>query len=313
MELRPLGRSGLQVSLLGLGCNNFGSRIDKDASDEVVRASLDAGLTHFDTADVYGGGRSEEFLGAALRGHRDDVVIATKFASPTGEGPYHRGASRKHVVQACEASLRRLGTDYIDLYYQHRPDPLTPVDETLGVLDDLVHQGKVRYVASSNFAGWQIAQAEHEARERGTVRFVASQSEWSLLERGVEAEVVPACSAYGIGVVPFFPLASGLLTGKYRRGAPAPEGTRLASDRFAPLATDEAFDVVERLEALGEKHGRTLLEIAIGWLAAQPVVPSVLVGATRPEQVLANAAAAEVRLSPEEVGAIAEATSTQSR
>lgn len=296
--------------MLGLGCNNFGMRIDEGASAKVVQACLDAGVTFFDTSDSYGAGKSEEYLGKALKGVRDDVVIATKFASPMGEGPYRAGASRKYLVTACERSLRRLGTDFIDLYYQHWPDPETPVDETLAALDDLVRAGKVRYVASSNFAGWQIARAEHLARELRTIHFVASQSHWSLLQRGVEAEVVPACKAYGIGVIPYFPLASGLLTGKYRRGEPPPEGTRLAaSERFASMATDEAFDKVEALERLAKEHGRTLLEVAIGWLAASPVVPSVLVGATRPEQVAANAAAAEVQLTKEELGAIDEATS----
>lgn len=309
MEMRTVGRSGLEVSVIGLGCNNFGSRIDEDAARRVVAACHDAGVTFFDTADIYGGGKSEEYLGRALRGRRDDVVVATKFSGRTGEGPYGAGASRKHVIAACEASLRRLGTDYVDLYYQHFPDPKTPVDETLGALADLVHVGKVRYVASSNLAGWQIAEAEHVARDRGTPRFVASQSEWSLLERGVEAEVVPACTAYGIGVVPYYPLASGLLTGKYRRGEPPPEGTRLArTGRYEELATDRVFDTIDRLLELGQKGGWTLLEMAIGWLVGQPAVASVLVGATGPEQVTANAAAAVAsRFSPDELRAIADA------
>ncbi|MGH8982216.1 MAG: aldo/keto reductase [Acidimicrobiales bacterium] len=310
MELRTVGRSGLQVSVLGLGCNNFGFRIDEGESAKVVQACLEAGVTFFDTSDSYGAGKSEEYLGKALKGERDDVVIATKFSSRTGDGPYRAGASRKYLVAACERSLRRLGTDYIDLYYQHWPDPQTPVGETLAALDDLVRAGKVRYVASSNFAGWQVAQAEHVAREQRTVHYIASQSHWSLLERGIEAEVVPACLEYGIGVVPFFPLASGLLTGKYRRGEPPPEGTRLAaSERFASMATPEAFDKVEALERLAKEHGRNVLDLAIGWLAASPAVPSVLVGATRPEQVVANAAAAGVTLSAEELGAIDDATS----
>jgi aryl-alcohol dehydrogenase-like predicted oxidoreductase len=308
MELNALGRSGLQVSVLGLGCNNFGMRIDGEASAQVVRAALDAGVTFFDTADSYGSGKSEEFLGTALRDHRDDVVIATKFASPTGEGPYRGGASRKHLMAACEASLRRLGTEYIDLYYQHRPDPQTPIEETLDGLDDLVRSGKVRYIACSNFAGWQVAEAEHVARARSGARFIANQSEWSLLRRGIEKEVVPACVACGLGVVPFFPLASGLLTGKYTRGEPPPEGTRLSNAAFfSRVATDEAFDTVERLTAVAESLGRSLLDVAIGWLAAQPSVPSVLVGATSPEQVASNAAAAEVQLAPDEVRAIDEA------
>ncbi len=309
MDLRTVGRSGLQVSVLGLGCNNFGSRVDEDVARAVVRASLDAGVTFFDTSDSYGEGRSEEYLGRALGGHRDGVVVATKFGSPVGDGPYDAGASRKHLVAACEASLRRLGTDYVDLYYQHFPDPKTPVDETLETLDALVRAGKVRYAACSNFAGWQVVEAEYVARARGTTRFVANQYQWSLLERGIEIEVVPACAAYDVAVVPFFPLASGLLTGKYERGKPPPEGTRLASSpRFQRVATTEAFDALDRLGVVGEKTGRSLLELAVGWLAAQPVVPSVLVGATKPEQVEANAAAAQVVLSAEEIAAVSEAT-----
>lgn len=307
MELRTVGNSGLEVSVLGLGCNNFGSRIDEGESAKVVQACLDAGITFFDTSDSYGAGKSEEYLGKAVERVRDDVVIATKFSSRTGEGPYRAGASRKYLVAACERSLRRLGTDYIDVYYQHWPDPKTPVGETLAALDDLVRAGKVRYVASSNFAGWQIARAEHVARECRTSHFVASQSHWSLLERGIESEVVPACEAYGIAVIPYFPLASGLLTGKYRRGEPPPEGTRLASsERFASLATDEAFDKVEALERLADAYGHSLLEVAIGWLCAQRVVASVLVGATRPDQVTVNAAATDVVMTNEELGAIGE-------
>lgn len=309
MDLRTVGRSGLQVSVLGLGCNNFGSRIDEDAARAVVQASLDVGVTFFDTADSYGEGRSEEYLGRALGEHRDEVVVATKFGSRVGDGPYDAGASRKHLVAACEASLRRLGSDYVDLYYQHVPDPKTPVDETLETLDALVRAGKVRYAACSNFAGWQVVEAEYLARERGTTRFVANQYEWSLLERGIEIGVVPACAAYDVAVVPFFPLASGLLTGKYERGKPSPEGTRLASSpRFQRVATTEAFDALDRLAVIGEKSGRSLLELAVGWLAAQPVVPSVLVGATKPEQVEANAAAAQVVLGAEEIAAVSEAT-----
>jgi aryl-alcohol dehydrogenase-like predicted oxidoreductase len=307
VELHTVGRSGLKVSGLGLGCNNFGGRLDEPGSVDVVRACLDTGVTFFDTADIYGDGRSEEILGRALGGHRDEVVVATKFSG--GEGPYLGGASRKVVVAACERSLRRLGTDYVDLYYQHFPDPDTPATETLGALDDLVGSGKVRYVATSNFAGWQIAEAEHVARANGWSRPVACQSEWNLLRRGAEAEVVPACAAYGIGVVPYFPLASGLLTGKYRRGEAAPKGTRLGNSAlFASWATTAVFDMVERLDAIGRQYGRSLLELAVGWLAAQPTVPSVLVGATKPAQVAANVEAVSVRLSAEELAVVSEAT-----
>ena len=305
--MRNVGRSGLQVSVVGLGCNNFGSRIDEEQSAAVVRACLEAGITFFDTADVYGQGASEEFLGRAVAGVRDEVVVATKFGAPTTRRP---GGSRRNVLAACEDSLRRLGTDYIDLYYLHFPDPRTPITETLDALDDLVRGGKVRYVGSSNFAGWQVAQADHVARERGRARFVASQAEWSLLRRLIEREVVPACSAYGIGVVPYFPLASGLLTGKYRRGEPFPEGSRLSrSPTFQRMATDETFDTVERLAAVAHTMGRSLLEVAVAWLLHQPVVASVIAGATTPEQVRANAATAEVSLTPEEVRALADAAS----
>lgn len=307
MDTRNVGRSGLQVSAVGLGCNNFGSRLDEERSASVVAASLEAGVTFFDTADVYGQGASEEFLGRALAGVRDQVVVATKFGSPMGG---RQGGSRRNVLAACEASLRRLGTDYIDLYYLHFPDPATPVTETLDALDDLVRAGKVRYVGSSNFAGWQVARADHVARERRGTRFVATQAEWSLLRRGTEREVVPACTAYGIGVVPYFPLASGLLTGKYRRGEPFPEGSRLSrSAAFQRMATDETFGALERLAASARAMGRSLLEVAMAWLLHQPTVPSVIAGATTPEQVRANAATAEVTLSPEEVQALSEAAS----
>lgn len=311
MEFRNLGRSGLKVSVLGLGCNNFGARLDVEGTATVVHATLDAGISFFDTANTYGAGKSEEYLGKALAGHnRDELVVATKSGMKAGEGPYGSGASRKHMTSECEKSLRRLGMDYIDLYYLHAPDPSTPIDETLAAMDDLVRSGKVRYIGSSNLAGWQVAEAEYVARERGTSRFIASQSEWSLVKREVEAEVVPACLAYGIGVVPYFPLSSGLLTGKYTRGEAPPEGTRLAgSVYFQAMATDEVYDAVDRLRQVAEAMGRSLLELAIGWLIGQPVVPSVLVGATRPEQVKANAEAAEVRFTPDELDAIAAAAS----
>jgi aryl-alcohol dehydrogenase-like predicted oxidoreductase len=308
MEYRQLGRSGLTVSAVGLGCNNFGMRIDADASAEVVAQSIESGITFFDTAEMYGGGKSEEFLGAALGKQRDDVVIATKFGGPKGPGPGQAPGSRRNVIRACEESLRRLGTDYIDLYYQHYPDPLTPIDETLEALSDLVGQGKVRYVASSNVAGWQIADADHTAVDRGLPRFVGCQIEWSLLNRAVETEIVPACRRYGVGVVPYFPLASGLLTGKYTRGEDFPEGSRLgASSYFASVATDANFDRVERLTAAAEGRGHTILELAICWLLAQDGVSSVLTGATKAEQVVANVAAASWRMDADDLAAVNEA------
>lgn len=292
MEYRQLGRSGLTVSAVGLGCNNFGMRIDADQAKAVVHAALDAGITFFDTAEMYGGGKSEEFLGAALAGHRHEAVVATKFGG-AGSGGVHSPGSRANVIRACDDSLRRLGTDHIDLYYQHYTDPNTPVEETLEALTDLVAQGKVRYIASSNVDGWMIADADHLARERGLQRFTGCQVEWSLLHREVETEVVPACKHFGIGIVPYFPLASGLLTGKYRRREPFPEGSRLASlPYFASVATDENWDKVERLTAAAAARGHTILELAVSWLLGQDGVSSVLTGATGAEQVTANVAAA---------------------
>jgi aryl-alcohol dehydrogenase-like predicted oxidoreductase len=301
MEIRKTGRSGLGVSVLGLGCNNFGMRIGADESRAVVTAALEAGITFFDTAQMYGGGKSEEFLGAALAGHRDDVVIATKF------GRAEVGGSRSEIIRSCEGSLRRLGTDYIDLYYQHYVDRTTPIDETLAALTQLVEQGKVRYLGSSNVAGWHVAEADHTARETGSERFVACQMEWSLLSRAVEAEVVPACRRYGLGMVAYFPLASGLLTGKYRRGQEAPAGTRFAEmPYFAGVATDQNWDKVERLENFAEQHGKALTDLALGWVASQPETASVLVGATKPEQVAANAAAIDWHLTADELKEVAE-------
>jgi len=302
---RNVGRSGLITSVVGLGCNNFGQRLSEEDSRVVVQTALDAGYTMFDTSDSYSNGASEQILGAALGKQRDDVVIATKFASPMGEGPYRKGASRRYIMQACEASLTRLGTDYIDLYYQHRPDPLTPIEETLTALDDLVRQGKVRYIASSNYAGWQVADAEHLAAAAHSSRFVASQFEWSLLARSAEAELVPACRHFGVGAIPYFPLASGLLTGKYRRDEAFPADSRLANwSFFASMATPERFDQIDRLAAFAREHGRTLVELAMSWMAGRPEVSVVLAGATRPEQVRANAAAIDWQLSAEDYAAV---------
>jgi aryl-alcohol dehydrogenase-like predicted oxidoreductase len=303
-----MGRSGLEVSTIGLGGNNFGARMDVGQVQAVVHAALDEGMTFIDTAEAYSNGASEELLGAALRDRRDEAVIATKFGMSAAPG----GApgSRSNVLRACEASLRRLGTDRIDLYYLHRPDPTTPVEETLDALSELVRQGKVRYVGGSNMAGWQVADADHLARRHGLQPFVADQVEWSLLARDVEAEVVPACEHFGVGIVPFFPLASGLLTGKYRRDEEPPAGTRLAGrSRFARVLTDTNFDKVERLTAVAEQGGRTLLELALGWLLSQSSVSSVLAGATSPDQVRANAAASAWRLDADELAAVEAALS----
>lgn len=311
MRHLPLGSSGLQVSAIGLGCNNFGGRLDARATRTVVDAALDAGITLLDTADIYGGaGGSETHLGEALKGRRDQVVLATKFGYDgvdMGYGPAAGSrAGRAYIRRAVEASLTRLQTDHIDLYQLHSPDPAVPVAETLAALTELVAEGKIRYIGHSNFSGWQLAEAAHVARETGAAPFVSAQNEWSLLQRSAERELVPAALHYGVGVLPYFPLANGLLTGKIRRGAPVPAGSRLEG-RDAYL-TDERLDIVEALAALADKHGRTVLELAIGWLSAQPGCASVIAGATSAEQVRANAAVADRPLDAEllaEVDAVA--------
>jgi aryl-alcohol dehydrogenase-like predicted oxidoreductase len=304
MEHRSMGRSGLLVSEVGLGCNNFGASMDAARVEAVVRRALDEGVTFFDTAESYSKGVSEEMLGAALGRRRDEAVVATKFGA-RAPSPSMAAASRANVVRACDDSLRRLGTDHIDLLYLHRPDPLTPVEETLSALDALVRSGKVRYVAASGLAGWQVADAEHLARTIGAERYVANQIEWNLLTRDVESEVVPACRHFGVGIVPYFPLASGLLTGKYRRGVDPPEGTRLAGGSyFSRVLTDENFDKVERLTAFASAAGRSLLELAIGWLLSQDGVASVIAGATSPEQLVANVEASTWHLTADELAAV---------
>jgi aryl-alcohol dehydrogenase-like predicted oxidoreductase len=293
MCYRPLGCSGLVVSLVGLGCNNFGGRIDLDRSGAVVEAALDAGVTLFDTADIYGNyGGSETILGEMLAGRRDQVVLATKFGMDmhgANGADYGARGSRRYIRRAIEASLRRLRTDHVDLYQYHQPDGITPVEETLQAMSELVTEGKVRYLGSSNFAAWQVAEADWTSRQRGLARFISAQNQYSLLDRSVEAELVPACERYGIGILPFYPLANGLLTGKYRRGEPAPPGTRLAG-RTGALGNAD-FDRIEALEAFAAQAGRSLLDVAIGGLAARPGVSSVIAGATTADQVRANAAA----------------------
>jgi len=301
MKMRRLGASGLKVSEIGLGCNNFGMRIDEKATQGVVDAALDAGITLFDTADIYGGAKSEEFLGKALGKRRGDIVLATKFGMRIGDDPRRMGGSRRWIMRAVEDSLKRLGTDWIDLYQFHSPDPDTPIDETLRALDDLVTQGKVRYIGNSNFAGWQIADADWTAA--GATRFVSAQNQYSLLERKVEFEVLPACEHFGLGFLPFFPLGSGLLSGKYRRGEKPPEGSRLAAwgARGAAAMSDRNFDKVDKLEAWAAERGHTILELAFAWLLGHEVVSSVIAGATSPEQVKANAATAGWVLTAEDV------------
>ncbi|MCL4242985.1 MAG: aldo/keto reductase [Dehalococcoidia bacterium] len=307
MEYRHLGRSGLQVSVVGLGCNNFGMRCDFDQSKAVVNQALEAGITLFDTADVYGGqGRSEEFLGKLLKGHRQDVVIATKFGMKMGEGPHKSGGSRKYIMSAVEDSLRRLDTDYIDLYQMHRPDPETPIEETLRALDDLVRSGKVRYIGNSNYAGWQAAEAHYVARQANLTPFISAQNEYNLLDRRIEAELVPACNAYGLQILPFFPLASGFLTGKYRQGQDLPAGTRLANagPMAARVLTDKNYEMLGKLEAFADARGKTMLDLAIGWLASLSHVGSVIAGATKPEQIDQNVAAGAWRLTAEELAEV---------
>ena len=309
---RRLGDSGLVVSTIGLGGNNFGTRLDLAGTRAVVDAALDAGVTFIDTADSYG--ESEELLGRVLEGRRDEVVLATKFGweVPGGaNGPdWEARGSRRYVRRAVERSLRRLRADHIDLYQYHRPDPATPMAETLAALDELVTEGKVRYIGSSNLAAWQVADAEWLARTQGTERFVSAQNNYSLLDRAAEAELAPACERYGIGILPYFPLASGLLTGKYRRAEPPPAGTRYAEARWAGRLSDERFDVVEALTAYAEERGVTLLDVAIGGLAAQPAVGSVIAGATSPEQVRANVAAAAWVPGPADLAALDEVAPT---
>jgi aryl-alcohol dehydrogenase-like predicted oxidoreductase len=295
MDFRRLGNSGLVVSVVGLGTNNLGMRLDMERSREVVHAALDEGITLFDTADSYGA--SEERLGEILQGRRDDVVLATKFGSDVrprglsnGEDWGARG-SRRYLRRSVESSLRRLRTDWIDLYQMHRPDEATPIEETLSALDDLVREGKVRYLGSSNFTGWQVADAEWTARTRNLERFISAQNEYSWLERDIEDDLIPALEQYGIGLLPYFPLANGLLTGKYRRGQPAPEGSRIAASKRENLLTDDMFDRLESLEDFAKQRGISLLDVAIGGLAAQPTVASVIAGATSREQVVANVAA----------------------
>ncbi len=296
MRYRTLGDSGLLVSVVGLGCNNFGGRLDVQQTRTVVDAAIDAGITLLDTSDTYGqDGGSELALGEALAGRRDAVVLATKFGNQRTDMGYGPAAgakgSRKYIRLAVEKSLTRLRTDYIDLYQLHTPDPLTPIEETLAALSELVTEGKVRYLGHSNLSGWQLADAAHKAASANRTPFISAQNHWSLLERGAEAEVLPAARHFGLGVLPFFPLANGLLTGKVRRGQAVPAGTRLAAR--AGYITDDKLAKVEALISWGAERGVSVLEIAIGGLAAQPGCASVIAGATSPDQVKANAAAGE--------------------
>jgi aryl-alcohol dehydrogenase-like predicted oxidoreductase len=291
--------------VVGLGCNNFGSRLDADRTAGVVNAALDAGVTLFDTADIYGQGQSEEFLGKALGTRRHEVNVATKFGMDMqgANGPdFGARGSRRYIKRAAESSLRRLGTEWIDLYQIHAPDPKTPIGETLDALSALVREGKVRYIGCSNFAGWQVADADWTARSDGLQHFVSAQNHYNLLHRAVETELTPSCERFGLGILPYFPLASGLLSGKYRRGKPAPEGTRLAGRPEA--LSDARFEPVDSLQKFADERGLSLLQVAIGGLAAQPAVASVIAGATSAEQVLANVEAGRWRPTPEDLQAL---------
>jgi aryl-alcohol dehydrogenase-like predicted oxidoreductase len=297
LETRPVGGGVLQATVVGLGCNNFGRRMDSEGATRVVHAALEEGITFFDTADMYGSGQSEEMLGAALKGRREEAVIASKFGHSSG-GEGRSGGSRRWIRIAVEASLRRLDTDWIDLYQLHTPDPATPIEETLETLTELVSEGKIRCAGSSNLLSWQIADADWVARSRGFTRFVTAQNEYSLLDRSVEQAVIPACAHFDVGMIPYTPLANGLLTGKHRRGRPPVPGTRLATAPGAGAQrwlTDSNFDIVEALEAFALERGASLLDVAIGGLIAQPQVVSVIAGATSPEQVRANARAGRWR------------------
>lgn len=305
MSYRRLGASGLVVSVVGLGCNNFGRKLDADGTREVVDAAFDAGITLFDTADIYGSphGASEEFLGAALKGRRDEIVLATKFGMDmegVNGNDFDARGSRRYIVRAVEASLRRLETDHIDLYQMHRPDEGTPIDETLAALDDLVRKGLVRYLGNSNFAGWQIADAHWTASAGNLTPFISAQNQYSLLHREVEDEIVPSCEHFGLGFLPFFPLDSGLLTGKYRRGERPAAGTRLSQDRYQRWLDDADWDTIEALTAFGADRGHSLLDVAIAGLAARPAVASVIAGATTAEQIQANAAAGTWQLTADD-------------
>ena len=302
METRRLG--SFEVSVVGLGCNNFGMRCDEDQSREVVHAALDAGINFFDTSDSYGGTKSEQFLGKALAGRRDEVIIATKFASPVDDDPAHRGASARWITEEVENSLRRLDTDRIDLYQQHYPDPEVAIDETLEALDGLVRAGKVVEIGNSNFDAGQLRHSDEVAREHNWARFVSAQNELNLLRRHAADDLLPACGELGLGFLPYFPLGSGMLTGKYRRGEEPPKGTRLGSwpaSYTERLLSERSFDLVEALTRWAEDRGRTVLDLAFAWLLAHDPVSSVIAGATRPEQVKANVEAASWKLSAEDL------------
>jgi aryl-alcohol dehydrogenase-like predicted oxidoreductase len=305
MNYRQLGNSGLRVSVIGLGTNQFGGKVDQAGVNEIIDGCLDLGINFIDTADTYSRGNSETTLGVALKGKWDRVVFATKVVSPTGDGPNDRGASRYHIINGVEASLRRMQTDHIDLYQMHRWDDITPIEETLRALDDLITSGKVRYIGASNYTAWQLARANVIAELRNWTPFVSIQNQYHMLERSEEREMIPFCNAHNVGILPFFPLAGGFLTGKYRRGEAAPEGSRGESSAYVQkYMTDDNYTIVETLTAWAEERGHTMTELAHAWLLAQPQVSSIISGATRLEQVQANAQAADWRLTAEELAVV---------
>ncbi|MBV9751692.1 MAG: aldo/keto reductase [Hyphomicrobiales bacterium] len=307
MQERNLGKSGLRVSLVGLGCNNFGGRIDLEATRKVVHKALDSGITLFDTADTYGErGGSENFLGQVLGERRKDIVLATKFGMPMDDAGRLKGGSRRYIMRAVEASLRRLKTEWIDLYQLHNYDPLTPIEETLRALDDLIRTGKVRYIGCSNLPAWRVVEAQWTAKAEHLNAFASCQDEYSLVVRDIEKELMPAIEAYGLSLLPYFPLASGLLTGKYAQGAAMPAGARLAvtqrlADRYM---TQTNWRIVESLRALAAKRGWSMLDLAFSWLAAKPMVASVIAGATKPEQIEENVKAVALKLTAEDIAEI---------
>ncbi len=307
MEYRRLGSAGLKVSALGLGTNNFGERMDEKASVGIVHAALDAGVNFIDTANRYGGGHSEEFIGKALKGRRWQALIGTKFGRNAGKGPNDSGGSRQHIMKAVEASLRRLDTDYVDLYQMHVADPETPIEETLRALDDLIHQGKVRYIGCSSFRTWELCEALWTARTLNLNSFISVQPPYNLLEREIEEDLVPLCRRYNVGIIPYHPLAAGFLTGKYRQGEPIPPGTRFAhTPRHNHFFGEENFSRLGKLERFAGERNRSVGELALAWLFAKPEMSTVIAGASTPEQITANLRALEWKLTAEELEQIDE-------
>ncbi len=307
MEYRHLGKSGLEVSAIGLGCNMFGVDVDEAGTAAILYKAIDVGINYFDTANMYGGGKSEELMGKALKGRRHEVLIGTKAGGGGARvrGPNATGASRKHLTEQLEISLRRLQTDYVDLFQVHRPDRNTPIDETMSALDDIVRSGKARYVGCSNYPAWQMCEAVHTARSNGWTPYVSAQPRYNMLEREIESEIVPFCLAYGIGIIPYYPLAAGFLTGKYSKGEPPPAGTRGATARgIERWTTDRNWAMLDRLKAFAAKRDHTMAELALAWLLHRPGVSTVINGTSRPSQVESNVKALEWKLSAADMAEI---------